>query len=368
MLDRRTAAVRDGDLPAFLATLDPDVGDNVLAQQRAWFGRLQALPDHTFELTLSVNQGTSGEELTTYVNQKVQLSGIDEKPVGVLHLVTFRQRDGCWLVAADQPDRLQVAVAPWDAPGAVVAQRDGVLLVTDEADAEERERILDAAADAWTAVRRLLVAQNRRPDDRGVVVLAFTTDAAMKANGFYHQSLDLTGGVELPVEAGGDEVDYRVLVAPSMLDEGAGYHLPALIRHEFVHVLLARHPLVPTWATEGVAEYYASGKAGGPQATLSEMVPPGSRTSGTGLADVDFYADDWASRAGNYAVAWAAMTYLGAEHGTDEPARLVRALHRVKGYYFPRRVERLLQARYGLTSTELGARARDLIAQLRSAT
>jgi hypothetical protein len=282
--------------------------------------------------------------------------------------VTFRHRDGCWRIVSDRPDEVEVAMAPWDAPGSFVVHRDGVVLVTDESTQAERERILDEAVSAWKVERRLLASANHRPDDAGVVVLAFTTDEAMKANGFYHQSLDLTGGVELPITAGSDDVDFRVLVAPSMLDLGVGSQLPALMRHEFVHVLLARHPLAPTWVTEGVAEYYASGEAGGPEAPLSQLVPPGSYTGGAGLPDDDFYANEWEDRTGNYAVAWAAMTHLGREHGIDEPARLLRELDRVKGCYFPKRVERVLEERYGLTSAELGVRARELIGELRSAT
>jgi hypothetical protein len=361
LLDRRTAAVRGDDPEAFLATVDATkVG--LYDGQLAWFTRVRGLPEHTFELTLSVNQATSDGRLTTYVNQDVQLAGIDEKPVGVVHLVTFERRDGCWLVAADKADLLNVALAPWDAPDSYVVHRDGVVLVTDESTERERERILDAAVSAWTVERGLLAFVNRRRDDAGVVVLAFTTDEAMEANGFYHQSLDLTGGVELPIKAGPDDVDYRVLVAPAMLDVGVASGLPALLRHEFVHVLLARHSLAATWAAEGVAEYYASGEGGGPTAPVEQLVPAGSLTDGVGIPEEEFYADSWATRAGNYAVAWAAMTYLGDTHGKDEPARLVKALHRAKGYYFPKRVERVLEERYGLTSDELGARARELIA------
>lgn len=368
LLDRRTAAVRDDDVETFLATLDPGMTKDAYAEQEAWFDRVQELPEHTFELTLSVNRSTSEDELTTYVNQAVQLDGIDEKPVGVTHLVTFGRSDGCWLVVSEEPDELQVAMAPWDAPGSTVVHRGGVVLVTDEETESERERILADAVSAWQVERRLLAAANKRPDDAGVVVLAFTTDAAMQANGFYHQSMDLTGGIELPIKAGSDEVDFRVLVAPSMLQTTIAAGLPSLMRHEFVHVLLARHPLAPTWATEGVAEYYASGRAGGPWVPFEQVVPTGSTTEGTGLPTDDFYANTWEARIGNYAVAWAAMAHVGRLAGRAEPARLLRALHRAKAYGFPKRVDRILEQRYGLTASELGAAARELIDGLRPTT
>jgi hypothetical protein len=95
------------------------------------------------------------------------------------------------------------------------------------------------------------------------------------------------------------------------------------------------------------------------------MVPAGSSTDGVGLPEDEFYADSWAARAGNYAVAWAAMTYLGERRGNQEPARLVKALHQAKAYYFPKRVDRIFAERYGLTSDDLGARARELIAERR---
>lgn len=361
LLEHRTAAVQDGDLDAFLATVDPDAHD-VVAEQKAWFLRVQALPEHTFDIQLSVNRSVADDALTAYVVTVTKLRGIDQKPAEVAHLTTFERHDGCWVLTADQPDRTEIAAAPWDAKGSFVVHRGGVVLVTDESTEAERDRILDAAVAAWRAERRVLGSQDRRPDDEGVVMLAFTTTAAMEANGFYHQNLDLTGGVELPVRMGSDQVDFRVLVAPAMLDLSVAKELPELMRHEFVHVLLARHPLAPTWVVEGAAEYYASGEAGGPRSPLSEMVPPGSRTDGVGLpADVDFYAGGWASRAGNYAVGWAAMTYLGHEHGTAEPARLLKALDRAQVAYFPKRVERVLDRRYGMSSAELGVRARALI-------
>ncbi|KQW47478.1 hypothetical protein ASC77_13560 [Nocardioides sp. Root1257] len=364
VLERRTAAVRDGDLEAFLATSWRDADPRGVDEQRARFDRIQQLPEHTLELTLGVTRASATDSLTAYVNQKVQLAGIDEKPVAVGHRVTFERHGGCWLVDADEPDDLQVVLAPWDAPDAVIEHRDDVLLVTDETDDDERRRILDTAADAWRDERRILASQDPRPDDVGVVVLAFTTDRAMKANGFYYQSLELTGGVEIPVRAGSDQVDFRVLVNPSMLESGRSAYLPQLMRHEFVHVLLARHPFAPVWATEGVAEYYASGRAGGPRVPDVDLVPPGSSTGGTGLPTDDFYAGDWAARSGNYAVAWAAMAYLADAHGRGEPARLVRALHRARAAYDPKRVDRVLEQRYGLSTEVLGARARQLIARL----
>jgi hypothetical protein len=366
LLERRTTAVRDGRSDMFVGTVDPDAG-KVVAEQRAWFRRVQALPEHTFELSLSVNRSATEDALTAYVVEQTRLHGIDEKPAEVAHLTTFERHDGCWVLTADVPDRTEVAAAPWDAAGSFVVHRGGVVLVTDEATEAERDRILDAAAAAWRAERRVLRTQDRRPDDVGVVVLAFTTDAAMEAAGFYHQDLDLTGGVELPVQMGPDQVDYRVLVAPTMLGLSAAEELPELMRHEFVHVLLARHPLAPSWVVEGAAEYYASGEAGGPRSPLSEMVPSGSRTDGAGLpADADFYSGDWASRAGSYAVGWAAMTCLGREHGTDEPARLLKALDRAQAAYYPKRVDRVLERRYGVSPDELGACARALIDERRS--
>jgi hypothetical protein len=76
LLDRRTAAVRDDDPEAFLATVDATVAD-LYDDQLAWFTRVRQLPEHTLDLALSVNQSTSADTLTTYVNQEVRLAGID---------------------------------------------------------------------------------------------------------------------------------------------------------------------------------------------------------------------------------------------------------------------------------------------------
>ncbi|MFC6343138.1 hypothetical protein ACFP8W_14205, partial [Nocardioides hankookensis] len=362
LLDQRAAAVRAGDRDGFLATSSRDADAGALEEQEARFDRIQQLPPHSFDLTLSVTQHAAPGELTSYVNQAVQLKGIDEKPLGVVHRVTFGEHDGCWSVDADETEDIQVTEAPWEAPGAILEHREGVLLVTDEQDGSARDRILDAAVDAWQAERRLLATENHRPDDRGVVVLAFTTNRAMNVNGFYYRSLDLTGGIEVPVRTGTDEIDFRVLVAPSTLRDDSSTYLHTMLRHEFVHVLLARHQRAPTWATEGVAEYYSSGRAGGPVAPITDLVPPGIVTDGVGLPTDTFFADTWEERAGNYAVAWAAMTYLGEHFGTSEPARLVAVLHRVNAYRHPRRTEQVLERRYGLSVDDLGARARELVA------
>lgn len=364
LLERRTAALETGNEAAFLATVD--MGEHAEAEQQAWFERLWWLPEHTVRLSLGVAQGAgdADDTVTAYVNHLVQLDGIDADPVGVEHLSTFERRDGCWRLVADERDRTQVVAAPWDVPGTYVDHRDGVVLVSDVDDEVERARLLDAAVPAWETARTDLAASNRRPEDEGVVVMAFvSTDELEDGALLYHDNLDLTGAVALPSGPGRHPADTRVMVAPWTIDASSDDELASTLRHEFAHVLLAHWWWSPVWATEGVAEYFAQGLASDPDAGVTDLLA-GSRTAGTGLANEDFYVADEPRRRGNYVVAWAAMRWLAEQHGDHEPAELLRALHRAKAFGATR-VDRVLGERYDLTADELGARARELIASVR---
>lgn len=358
LLAERARALRTGDRAAFLATIAPD-RSGLAAEQRGWFDRVRALPRHTVDLGLSVNRAQDARSLTAYVTQDVRIAGTDARPVGVEHLVTFERYAGCWVLTADERDPTQVAAAPWDLPSSHVDHRDGVVLVSDLGRGD-RARVLADTVTAWRAQRRLLGRFDHHPDDRGVVVMTFVSPEAMEKNGFYHQSLELTGAVTLPATRSHERDDLRVIVAPALLDRGVDGELRPTLRHEFAHVLLAAWRRTPLWATEGAAEYYAT-VASGASTDLLES----AATAGTGMPTEDFYADTQAARAGNYTVAWAAMRVLAAAHGRDEPARLLRALDRAKALFDPDAVERVLRQRYGFGSNELGVRARAYVDRLR---
>jgi hypothetical protein len=365
LLERRTAALGSGDRDAFLATVA--MGEHATAEQGAWFERVRRLPEHTVKLSLGVAQGADGgaddASVTAYVSQIVQLDGIDAAAGGVEHLSTFERRDGCWRLVSDERDRTQVVAAPWDEPGTFVDSHDDVVLVSDVPDEGERQRLLDASVEAWRTERSDLAASNDRPADRGVVVMAFTDVKELQDGALlYHDDLDLTGAVTLPSGPGSDPADTRVMLTPWLLQAAQADVLPETLRHEFVHVLLARWSWVPVWATEGVAEYFATGLASDPDAAATDVLD-GADTGGTGLTNEGFYAHDGARRLGNYAVAWAAMRWLATEHGDQEPAALLEALHRASAYG-PKRVDRVLEERYGLTADELGAHARELVDSL----
>lgn len=362
LLERRTTAVRAGDVDDFLATVDPGAA-GLRAEQEAWFARVRALPDARVTFAISVNRASGPDRVTTYVSQEVRLRSTDRRALGVEHLATFERRDGCWHLAADQPDPTQVAAAPWDFAGSTVEHRGGVVLVTDIDEGPERARVLDDAVGAWRAARRLVGPFDRAPSDRGVVVMAFRSPEAMQKNGFYHQSLDLTGAVTLPALPGRRPGDVRVIVAPVMLGTDRADELANTLRHEFTHVLLARFRLAPVWATEGVAEFYATRGAPTADGRVTDL-RWGAETDGSGLPVEDFYADDGAVRRGNYAVSWAAMVSLARQRGDGEPARLLEALSRAKAGYDPERVDRVLERRYGLTVDQLGVRARAVLAGL----
>jgi hypothetical protein len=361
LVEHRDRAVQAGDSEAFLETVGGD--RTVRDEQRAWFERVEALPDADVTLEIGVDRAAAADSLTAYVNVGVRLAGIDAEPVGVEHLTTFARDEGCWRITEEHVDASQVVAAPWDVAGTVVLERGHVVLVTDFDDEDDRRQLLGAAVDAWRTERTDLAPITRRASDRGVLLIAFDEPDALEAAGIYHGDLDLTAAVTLASGPGADPADNRVMLAPWM-ERVDGDELARILRHEFVHVLLARWSRTPQWATEGAAEYFATGLASDPTARVTSLLS-GADLAASGLAASDFYDHDGRLRVGNYVLGWAAMRWLAQEQGDLEPARLLQALDRAHAYD-GRSVDRVLESRYGLDGDGLLARARDLASSLQS--
>ena len=344
VLERRTDCACDhGDLDAFLGTVDPSDAATWSTSSGRGSGGCGQLPEHTVEAVAERQPDAPPptSSLTTYVNQEVQLAGIDQKPVGVGHLATFGLQRRL-LAGGSRTSRITCRWS-WHrgtSPGSVVVHRGGVVLVTDETSTTP-----SATGSSTRPCRRGGSSAGSSATDEPTARMTAESwcspsprPEAMKANGFYHQSLDLTGGVELPVKAGPDEVDFRVLVAPSELERRRRVvPAPCWCGTSSCTCCWPGIRSAPTWATEGAAEFYASGRAGGPVTPIAEMVPPGSRHRRGRPADRGrSYAGDWAARAGNYAVSWAAMAYLGpGATGPTSRLRLVRATAPGEGRLLP---------------------------------
>jgi hypothetical protein len=168
LLARRGQAVLARDEAAFLADVDP-AATALRARQAALFAALRPVPISTWTYSLDPTSEQppdprldrlhgAGRWWAPRVLLETALAGVDDRPtVSVQHL-TFVERDGRWLLAADDdvaPAGTVTQRALWD-QGPVVAERvDGVLVLGRP---EDRPLLREVAATTAAAVPRVTAA------------------------------------------------------------------------------------------------------------------------------------------------------------------------------------------------------------------
>ena len=118
----------------------------------------------------------------------------------------------------------------------------------------------------------------------------------------------------MPVRPGSDEyAGTRFLLHPRIL-ERTPERRKRLIRHELVHVALgSSDDTVPTWLSEGLAEYVSVRPLAPQERMISEAAVAAARTGVDRLpSDATFNGDESAA---NYGLAWFACEYVAAAYG-----------------------------------------------------
>ncbi len=338
LLDRRAAAVLDGDLVAFLADVD-DRDPVVVREQRRWFRNLQRLPVQTLSYTVGQEEwdpSAAAEPLRDepdlflpQVEVRLQLRTFDQVPVRRVVGVGLVENDGGLVLRDDDavPEQRTAALgaAPWDLTSLVVRRRPGVLLLLDPRSRSQGAELVQAVAQGIATV------QSHVPSswDGDVVVYATSDPAPIAAvENVPGGDVSRVGGLSFPVygRPGGTIAAFRFALNPDVLDADPLY-LRRLITHELTHVALRRRDdHVPTWLAEGVAEYVSAADLGFDETRIATSVLTRARSTGaSGLppsASFNSGDSDW-----HYGLSWYACEWIAQTYGEARLWDLVRAMH-----------------------------------------
>jgi hypothetical protein len=329
LLQRRARAVRNGDLPAFLADVD-ERRPRFRARQERYFLNLRELPLQVFRYALDDGLSTLADgRLQAVVELRLQLRGYDAAPVRSRALFTFRQEgDGTWLLAEDRDRRFEadndVEPQPWDLMRIEVATGDGVLGVFDRRSVDAAYRIIAAIEDGIDQV----AAEVPMEWSERVVVYALS-DLTVLASldnlpGGDPNRLD---GVAFPVRVAEDSprlAGTRFMLHPRMIFRDDAIR-SRLVRHELTHVAIGRRDdRVPTWLAEGIAEYVSVQAIPEHERKISREALELAMAGPTALPrDAVFNGE---SSGANYGLAWFACEYVADTFGVESLWRLLDAM------------------------------------------
>ena len=390
LLDARAAAVRAGDLDAFVATLAPArlTDKGFRAQQKRWFRNLQQLPvgrlaytvrDNTVQQTgFEVDRDAPGVYVP-YVQTTLRLRGFDDAPVSRNGAVTVaRTPRGYRVVSVDDADELldagdaAIGRAPWDLTALDVRRQRGggsdTLLLLDDGSAAQGDTLLALLGAASTRVRDAVPF----PWDGSVVAYATGDDKVIGA------IRDVPGGDVANVGAlafpiyeepnRGAVAAFRFALNPAVLTSDDLF-LRRLVTHELTHVALGvRDDGAPTWISEGAAEYVGALGLAPTETRIAVAAVDRARSIRQRLdagrpvelrmppTDTFNSGDsDW-----HYGLSWYAMEWIAANRGQSSVWRLVRAMARGDGTPDDRQ-DRVLRKVIGVGEAELVSNAIDLI-------
>ncbi len=356
-LDSRAVAVRSADQAAFLAGVARG-DDSFVADQTTYLDNLGQLPLSRFGYSLEPASLTRSERgYWATVEVTMQLDGYDARPVVTPDRYLFTPQGKGRYAVASVTDRTwesdnELDPQPWDLGPITVRTGSGVLGVFDAGSEASARSVVAAVEDGVSAV----AAEIPYEWDDGVVLYAL--DDPTFLSGLDHVpgsdplSLD---AVSFEVMAGPDApqvASTRFVLNPDVV-AGAGPGRGRLIRHELTHVALgSRADHVPTWLSEGLAEYVS----------VRPMAPEDRAISGAALAaaeaglsalptDRDFGGPG--SEAG-YGIAWWACEYLASAYTESILWTLLEAM--TEG-----RPDDVLQDLVGMDETQLARRAGDLM-------
>lgn len=309
----RAEAVRELDRDAFLAGVD-DADPGFARLQATYFDNLDALPvgqlGYRLDPTSLVREG---KDYWAEVEVTLQLEGYDAVPVTRRDRYLFSPgRRGRFLLASTSDPAWEkqndVEPQPWDTGPVTVVTGATVLGVFDEGSAAAAQAVVSDVQTGVAAVR----AEIPYEWDGRVVVYALSDP------GFLAGLDGLPGGDPLAIDAVSFPVparpgkpvlaSTRFVLSPGMVTS-PGPSRQRLVRHELTHVALGeRQAGVPTWFSEGLAEYVSVQ----PLPRRARAIPGAALEAAerglTGLPGDDEFNSSASET--SYGIAWWACEYL----------------------------------------------------------
>lgn len=354
LLRARERAVRERDLRAWMATVDP--GAVAFRQrQRQAFANLMRLPVQTLRyrpLPRSEGQPVApGAGSVPYV-VTYRFAGYDRSVATTRTVFTYVRREGGWLIHSDTDrvshtghldgaDRgdgagrtdgagraLATIPAPWEL-GIPVRAVEGERVLVVGADGSRLHRWALQADKAVRAVDRVWGTRW----SRGVVVLVPRTQQQLERlldvpAGFYDRIAAIAIALDSPSS---ERPPQRVVVNPALLGDAAPADRRVILTHEMVHVATRSYAAQePIWLAEGFADYVAYLHVDIPVVVGSGGLLGAVRAGE--LPDSLPVRSDFHPRRGQLARAywgsWIAARLIVEEHGRPALVSLYRRLHR----------------------------------------
>jgi len=362
LLTRRAGAVRAGDLSAFLADVAPG-GAAFRRRQQRYFLNLRELPLATFGYLLTGDGAALDRQgrVRAEARLRMRLDGYDAHPVVTPVLFTFvRGRDGALRLVSDRNRAFtrahDVEAAPWDLTRIEVEEGDGVLGIFDGSS-------VDAAYQLVPSVERAIAAVSAEVPLRWSesVVLYALSDVRVLADldNLPGGDPDQLDGVTFPV-AGGREgrrlAGTRFMLHPRMLRGDADRaSRDRLIRHELTHVALGRRDdRVPTWLSEGIAEYVSVQPIPHHDRRISQDALRAARSGLSGLPKGATF--NGPQSGANYGISWFACEHIVDVYGEEALWRLFDAMRQGGGTAEDEQ-DRVLREELGISGAELARAA-----------
>ncbi|MGY2875134.1 hypothetical protein ACVW00_002324 [Marmoricola sp. URHA0025 HA25] len=373
VLDQRAAAVRDGDLPGFLKTLDTD-DKELVRRQRRYFANLRQLPVEKFSYLVLKSDWPAGLRLSSWGNDvvvpqvrlSIQLRDFDAFPVQRVTGFALARRHGQVVVVSE----LTGAGKPF--PGSNPAPWDLVRIHV-RSDSETLQLYDDttwARADSVGAELRSDVASIRSAvpfdwDGRAVVYVFGRQVVLDSFEGVPGGNIAHLGAMTFPMYAVPGQpavAGIRFTLLPSSLRAGPVF-LGRIIRHELTHVALGdRDDGAPVWFAEGIAEYMGARDIPQDQRRIATVAVAKAREGVRGMpASRGFNGED---QAWHYALAWMACDYIAATQGEDRLWQLVDAFHNGGSGTQDAAQDAVLQSVIGLDGVQLARRAAERILRI----
>ena len=336
VLDARAAAVLKGDKQAFLDTVDPKAPAEFKEAQGRLFDGLHSVPlasytltarlDDTGDLSTATRSRYDAPTFLPETRQRMRLKDFDAvDAVDPLYL-TFVQRDGRWLVAADNDLSLlgiDTARGLWDFGPVVAHPTAHFLVLSHPAESPRAKALGDIAEEAvgvlgqrWTLPwpGRIPVVLPSNATELGAIIQATVDVEKFVAFVSYSSVRDTSYEVTAP----------RVYIQDANLAKyGHQFQVETLV-HELVHAASAplAGPFIPAWVHEGVADWVATGRR------TDEKRPGGA---GPHLPrDYEFTTGDQGSIVRSYNSSRAAVSALSSAKGLAAPLEFIKALGAVR--------------------------------------
>lgn len=329
LLDTRARAVRTGNLTEFLEGVDSN-RPKFLARQERYFLNLRELPLGVFRYSLDAGVATLPDgRVQGVVQLHMRLSGYDARPVRKAALFTFRLLPGGeWVLSEDRNRTFErdndIEPQPWDLMRIQVKEGDGVLGVFDEQSIDAAYQIIDEIEDGI----RVIQEEVSLPWSGRVVVYALSDLRVLSGlEDLPGGDPDRLDGVAFPVRASRESprlAAIRFMLHPRMIyrnDETRS----RLVRHELTHVAIGRRDdRVPTWLSEGLAEYVSVQPIVPYERMISRQALEAAQAGVEYLPlDTEFNGP---SSGANYGLAWYACEYIAHAFGEKTLWRLFDAM------------------------------------------